>query len=54
MNIDKHNEVASPVAEKMIDELLRYEAVFFADLRYDDSTQNIRAAKENITIDRFM
>jgi hypothetical protein len=54
VNIDKHNEVVSRVDEKMIDELLRYDATFFTDLRYDDSTQNIRAAKEDITIDRFI
>jgi hypothetical protein len=54
VNFDKHNEVVSPVAEKMIDELLRCDAAFFTDLRYDDSTQNIRAAKENIAIDRFI
>ena len=54
VNIDKHNEVVSPVAEKMIDDFLRYDAAFFTDLRYDDSTQNVRAAKENITIDRLM
>jgi hypothetical protein len=54
VNVDKHNEVASPVAEKMIDELLRYDAAFFTDLRYDDSTQILRATKENIVIDRFI
>jgi hypothetical protein len=54
VNVDKHNEVASLVAEKMIDELLRYAAAFFTDLRYDDSTQNIRATKENIGIDRLI
>jgi hypothetical protein len=54
VNVDKHNEVVSPVAEKMINELLRYDAAFFTDFRYDDSTQIVRAARENITIDRFM
>jgi hypothetical protein len=54
VNADKHNEVVSPVAEKMIDELLRYDAAFFTDHRYDDSTQIVHAARDNITIDRFM
>jgi hypothetical protein len=54
VNVGKHNEVVSPVAEKMIDELLRYDAAFFTDLRYDDLTQIVRATRENITIDRFM
>jgi hypothetical protein len=38
----------------MIDELLRVDANFFKEFRYDDSTQIVRAARENITIDRFM
>jgi hypothetical protein len=54
VNVDKNNEVASLVAEKMIDELLRYDAAFFTDHRYDYSTQNIRAARENIAIDRLI
>jgi hypothetical protein len=54
VNVDKHNAVVSPVDEKMIDELLRVDAAFFKELRYDDSTQIIRAARENITIDRFL
>jgi hypothetical protein len=51
VNADKHNEVASPVAEKMIDELLWYDAAYFTDHRYDDSTQIVRAGRESTTID---
>jgi hypothetical protein len=54
VNAIKHNEIVSHVAEKMIDELLRYDTAFFTDHRYNDSTQIVRAAKENITIDRFI
>ncbi|XP_047051210.1 cytochrome P450 89A9-like [Lolium rigidum] len=54
VNADKHSEAVSPVAEKMIDELLQYDAAFFTDHRYDDSTQIVRTARENITIDRFV
>jgi hypothetical protein len=54
INVDKHNAVVSPVAEKMIDKLLRVDAAFFKEFRYDDSTQIVRAAIENITIDRFV
>jgi hypothetical protein len=54
VNTDKHNEVVSPVAENMIDELLRFDAAFFTDHRYDDSSQIVRAAREIITIDRFV
>jgi hypothetical protein len=39
ITVDELNELASPVAEKMIDELLLYDADFFKDLRYDDSTK---------------
>jgi hypothetical protein len=38
----------SPVAEKMIDELLKVDTTFFKEYRYNDSMQNIRAARENI------
>jgi hypothetical protein len=54
VNADKHNEFVSSVADKMIDELLWYDAAFFTNHRYDDSTQIVRAARENITIDRFV
>jgi hypothetical protein len=48
VNIDKHNAAVSPVTEKMIDELLKVDTTFFKEHRYDDSTQNVRAARENI------
>ena len=48
VNIDRHNAVVSPVAEKMIDELLKVDTSFFKEYRYDDSTQQMRAARENI------
>jgi hypothetical protein len=45
ITVDELNELASPVAEKMIDELLLYDADFFKDLRYDDSTKQIHASR---------
>jgi hypothetical protein len=48
INIDKHNAAVSPVAEKMIDELLKVDTTFFKEYRYDDSRQNIHATRENI------
>jgi hypothetical protein len=48
INIDKRNAAVSPVAKKMIDELLKVDTTFFKEYRYDDSTQNIRVARENI------
>jgi hypothetical protein len=54
VNIERHNAVVSPVAEKMIDELLRVDGNFFKEFQYDESTQNVRSARENITIDRLM
>jgi hypothetical protein len=54
INVDRHNAVVSPVAEKMIDELLRFDAACFKEFRYDDSTQIARGARENIFIDIFV
>jgi hypothetical protein len=54
VNVDRHNAVVLPVAEKMIDELLRFDAAFFTEFWYDDSRQIARATKENITIDRLV
>jgi hypothetical protein len=54
INVDIHNAVLSPVAEKIIDKLLRFDAAFFTEFRYDDSTQIARATKEDITIDRLV
>jgi hypothetical protein len=48
VNIDRHNAVVSPVAEKMIDELLKVDTSFFKEYRYNDLTQNMRASRENI------
>jgi hypothetical protein len=48
VNIDRHNAVVSPVAEKMINELLKVDTSFFKEYRYDDLTQQMRASRENI------
>jgi hypothetical protein len=45
ISTDELDKLASPVAENMIDELLRYDADFFKDLRYDDATQQIHFAR---------
>ncbi|KAK1692138.1 hypothetical protein QYE76_008835 [Lolium multiflorum] len=49
-NIDKLNAEVSPVAEKMIEELLRIDTALFKEYHYAD-TQNAPAAGENINID---
>jgi hypothetical protein len=54
VNVDKHSVVVSPVAEKMINKLLRVDANLFKEFQYDYSTQIVHAARENITIDRFV
>jgi hypothetical protein len=54
INVDKHNASVSPVTKKMIDELLRVDTAFFKEFRYDDSTQDIRAPRENINIDNLI
>jgi hypothetical protein len=43
-----------PLPKKMIDELLRVDANIFKEFRYDDSTQIVRTARENISIDRLI
>jgi hypothetical protein len=48
VNIVRHNEAATPIAGRMIDELLKVDKTFFKEYRYDDSTQQVRAARENI------
>jgi hypothetical protein len=48
MNIDRHNAAAAPIAERIIDELLRVDATFFQEYRYDDATREILSARENI------
>jgi hypothetical protein len=54
VNVDKHNAAVSRVARKMIDELLRVNATFFKEFWYDDSTQIVCDARENISIDRLI
>jgi hypothetical protein len=54
INVNKHSAVVSPVAEKMIDKLLRVDATFVKEFWYDDSRQIIRATRENISIDRLI
>ena len=53
-NIDKLNVEVSPIAEKMIEELLRVDTAFFKEFRYADSTQNFHAAGDNINIDNLI
>jgi hypothetical protein len=53
-NIDKLNVEVSPVAEKMIEELLRIDTAFFKEFRYADSIQSVPAAWENINIDNLL
>jgi hypothetical protein len=48
IKLDRHIETVSEAAEKMIDTLLEVDSVFFKEFRYDDSTQQILVAKENI------
>jgi hypothetical protein len=48
VNIDSHNVIVSLVAERMIDELFKVDTSFFKEYRYDDSTQQMRATRENI------
>jgi hypothetical protein len=48
INLDQHNAAVLPIAEKMIDKLLEIDSYFFKEYRHDDSTQQMRAARENI------
>jgi hypothetical protein len=48
IKVDRFDAAVSPVAEIMIDELLRVDTGFFKEFRYDDSTQNVCATKNNI------
>jgi hypothetical protein len=48
IKVDRFDAAVSPVAEIMVDELLRVDTGFFKEFRYDDSTQNVCAAKNNI------
>jgi hypothetical protein len=47
---NKLNAEVSPIAEKMIEELLRVDTAFFKEYRYADSTQNAPVVGENINI----
>jgi hypothetical protein len=38
----------------MVDGLLQVDIAFFKEFRYDDSTQIVRAARENINIDSLI
>jgi hypothetical protein len=49
-NVDKINEAITPVAEQMIEDLLRMDADFFTDCRYADS-MGAPAEDERVTID---
>lgn len=48
IKLDRHIAAVSEAAEKMIDTLLEVDSAFFKEFRYDDSTQQMLAAKENI------
>jgi hypothetical protein len=52
IKLDRHIEVISGTTEKMIDTLLEVDSGFFKEFRYDDSTQQMLASKENI--DKWM
>jgi hypothetical protein len=52
-NIDKLNDAATPIAEKMTDELLRVHAAFFHEYHYADALDT-PAKGEKVTIDSFL
>jgi hypothetical protein len=49
-NVDKINDAVTPVAEKMIEDLLRMDAAFFTDYHYAD-TMGASAEGERVNID---
>jgi hypothetical protein len=49
-NVDKLNDVVTPIAEKMIEDLLKWDAAFFQEYRYADAL-NVPAGGERINID---
>ena len=49
-NVDKINDAVTPVAEKMIEDLLRMDAAFFKEYHYAD-TMGASAEDERINID---
>jgi hypothetical protein len=52
-NIDKLNDVVTPVAEKMIEELLRADVAFFREYHYADALDAL-AEGERVTIDDLL
>jgi predicted component of viral defense system (DUF524 family) len=52
-NVDKINDVVTPTAEKMIEDLLRMDVAFFREHHYADAL-DIHAGGERINIDDFM
>jgi hypothetical protein len=48
IKLNRHISVVSDVAEKMIDKLFEVDSSFVKEFQYDDSTQQMLAAKENI------
>ncbi len=49
-NVDKINEAVTPVAEKMIEDLLRMDAAYFTENHYADS-MGASAGEERVNID---
>jgi hypothetical protein len=49
-NVDKLNDAVTPIAEKMIEELLRVDTAFFQDYHYADAL-DAPAKGERVTID---
>ena len=49
-NVDKINEVVTPIAERMIDDLLRMDAAYFTENHYADS-MGASAGEERVNID---
>ena len=49
-NVDKINETVTPVAEKMIEDLLRMDAAYFTENHYADS-MGTSAGEERVNID---
>jgi hypothetical protein len=54
VGIDKYDAIVSPVAEIMVDELLRVDTAFFKEFRYADSTQSGPSAREKTNIDNLI
>jgi hypothetical protein len=52
-NVDKINEVVTPIAERMIDDLLRMDAEYFTDSHYADSL-GASAGEERVNIDDLL